>query len=74
MFFALVYAIALAPFLPFGSTAARNLLKGLVFGTVLAVVALLIMTPLVYNPDDSVVPRAVDRLENPGTQLRQPVG
>ncbi|WP_157371639.1 hypothetical protein [Angustibacter sp. Root456] len=48
--FALVYAIALAPFLPFRSTATGNLLKGLVFGTVLAVVALLIMTPLVYAP------------------------
>ena len=50
IFFALVYAIALAPFLPFGSTAAGNAVKGLVFGTVLAVIALLIMTPLVYAP------------------------
>ena len=50
VFFALVYAIGLAPFLPFRSTAAGNLLKGLLFGTVLAVVALLIMTPLVYAP------------------------
>ncbi len=50
VFFALVYAIALAPFLPFGSTAAGNAVKGLVFGTVLAVIALLIMTPLVYAP------------------------
>ncbi len=50
IFFALVYAIALAPFLPFGSTAVGNLVKGLVFGTVLAVIALLIMTPLVYAP------------------------
>lgn len=48
--FALVYAIALAPFLPFGSTAVGNLAKGLVFGTILAVLALLIMTPLVYAP------------------------
>ena len=50
VFFAVVYAIALAPYLPFGSTAAGNLAKGLFFGTVLAIIALLIMTPLVYAP------------------------
>lgn len=50
VFFAVVYAIGLAPFLPFRPTAAGNLAKALLFGTVLAVVALLIMTPLVYAP------------------------
>ena len=50
VFFALVYAIALAPYLPLRSTAAGNLAKGLLFGTVLAIIALLIMTPLVYAP------------------------
>jgi hypothetical protein len=50
VFFAVVFAIGLAPYLPFSSTAAGNLAKGLLFGTVLAVVALLVMTPLVYAP------------------------
>jgi hypothetical protein len=50
MFFALVFALALAPHLPFGSSSRGNLLKALAFGLVLSVVALLIMTPLVYAP------------------------
>jgi hypothetical protein len=50
MFFALVFALGLAPHLPFGTTARGNLLKALAFGLVLSVVALLIMTPLVYAP------------------------
>jgi hypothetical protein len=50
MFFALVFALALAPHLPFGSSTRGNVLKALLFGLVLSVVALLIMTPLVYAP------------------------
>ena len=50
MFFALVFALGLAPYLPFGSSTRGNLLKALLFGVVLSVVALLIMTPLVYAP------------------------
>ena len=50
MFFALVFALALAPHLPFGSSSRGNLLKALLFGLVLSIVALLIMTPLVYAP------------------------
>ncbi len=48
--FAVIYAIALAPFLPLRSTMLGNLGKGLIFGTVLAIVALAVMTPLVYGP------------------------
>ena len=49
--FALVYAIALAPRLPVrGGGASVNLIKGLLFGVVLGVLALLVMTPLVYAP------------------------
>ncbi len=50
VFFAVVYAIALAPFLPLPATALGNLGKGLLFGTALAVLALAVMTPLVYAP------------------------
>jgi hypothetical protein len=50
MFFALVFALGLAPYLPFGTSARGNLLKALAFGLALSVVALLIMTPLVYAP------------------------
>jgi hypothetical protein len=50
MFFALVFALGLAPHLPFGSSTRGNLLKALLFGLVLSIVALLIMTPLVYAP------------------------
>jgi len=50
MFFALVFAVGLAPHLPFGSGTRGNLLRALAFGLVLSIVALLIMTPLVYAP------------------------
>jgi len=50
MFFALVFALGVAPHLPFGSGSWGNLVKALMFGFVLSVVALLIMTPLVYAP------------------------
>jgi hypothetical protein len=50
MFFALVFALALAPHLPFGTSTRGNLLNALTFGLLLSVVALLIMTPLVYAP------------------------
>ena len=50
IFFALVYAIALAPFLPFRASAAGNLAKGLLFGIILTILALAVMTPLVYAP------------------------
>lgn len=49
--FALVFAIALSPRLRVrGRGASVNLIKGLVFGVVLGVLALLVMTPLVYAP------------------------
>jgi hypothetical protein len=50
MFFALVFALGLAPHRPFGSGTRGNLMRALAFGLVLSIVALLIMTPLVYAP------------------------
>lgn len=49
-FFAVIYAVALAPLLPIRSTILGNLFKALLFGTGLAIVALLILTPLIYAP------------------------
>lgn len=48
--FALLFAIALHPLMRWRNTEAGNILKALVFGTVLAVIALAILTPLVYAP------------------------
>ena len=49
--FALVFAIALAPHMKVrGSGASANLVKGLLFGIVLGILALGVMTPLVYAP------------------------
>lgn len=48
--FGILFAVAVHPFLPWASSEAGNVLKGLAFGTVLAVIALTILTPLVYAP------------------------
>lgn len=48
--FAVVFAVALQPRLSWRSSELGNVLKGLVFGTLLAVVALGVLTPLVYAP------------------------
>lgn len=48
--FALLFAIALHPVMRWRNTEAGNILKALVFGTVLAVIALGVLTPLVYAP------------------------
>ena len=48
--FGLLFAIALHPRLPWANSATGNLLKGLTFGTVLAVIALAVLTPLIYAP------------------------
>lgn len=53
-FFAAIFAVAVAPFLPLPCTAAGNLAKGLIFGTVLAVLALFVTAPFVFGPTRGV--------------------
>lgn len=48
--FAVLFAVALHPRLPWSGSEVGNVLKGVVFGTALAVVALGVLTPLVYAP------------------------
>lgn len=48
--FSVLFAVALHPRMPWRNTELGNAAKGLVFGTVLAVVALAVLTPLVYAP------------------------
>jgi hypothetical protein len=48
--FAVLFAITLQPRLPWGNSEVGNVLKGVVFGTILAVIALGVLTPLVYAP------------------------
>lgn len=48
--FAVLFAIALHPRLPWANTEGGNVLKGIAFGTILAVIALAVLTPLVYAP------------------------
>lgn len=48
--FGVLFAVALHPWLPWRNTLIGNALKGVVFGTLLAVVALALLTPLIYAP------------------------
>lgn len=48
--FAVLFAVALHPLMPWRNTDAGNAAKGLVFGTALAVIALAVLTPLIYAP------------------------
>ncbi len=48
--FAVVFACALHPVLPWRNTVLGNLTKGLAFGTLLAIVSVSFMTPAVYGP------------------------
>jgi hypothetical protein len=48
--FSALFVIAVHPLLRWGSTSVANVLKGLVFGTVLATVSCAFMTPRVYFP------------------------
>ena len=48
--FAILYAFTFHALIPIRNTALGNLAKALIFGTFLAVVALLIMVPLVFEP------------------------
>jgi len=52
--FSVLYAVALFPLLTWRSTVVGNLLKGLLFGTVLATISCAFMTPRVYFPDGDV--------------------
>src|SRR5690606_13286200 len=48
--FALLFAIALHPRISGRNSEVGNIVKGLLFGTVLAIIALAILTPLIYAP------------------------
>jgi len=48
--FAVLFAVAIHPRLPWPNTEGGNILKGLAFGTILAVIALAVLTPLIYGP------------------------
>lgn len=48
--FAVIFAVTIFPRLPWKSTAHGNVLKGLAFGTGMSIIALGILTPLVYAP------------------------
>jgi len=48
--FAVLFAVAVHPQLPWPNSELGNLVKGLLFGTVLAVIALAVLTPLIYGP------------------------
>lgn len=48
--FTLVFVVAVHPRLPWRDSAAGNLAKALVFGTALALVSVMFMTPRVYGP------------------------
>jgi hypothetical protein len=52
--FSVVYAVALFPLLRWRSTPLGNLLKGLLFGTILATISCAFMTPRVYFPHGHV--------------------
>ena len=49
--FALLFAFAVHPLIPIRNTALGNLAKGLIWGTVLAIVSAGFMTPYVFEPD-----------------------
>jgi hypothetical protein len=49
--FAILYAFTIHPLIPIRNTALGNLAKALLFGTGLAVFALLVMVPLVFLPE-----------------------
>jgi hypothetical protein len=48
--FAVMYAVALHPLLRWRSSSTGNIVKGLVFGTILATISCAFMTPRVYFP------------------------
>lgn len=53
-FFAVVFAVAIAPRLPIRATPFGNLCKAMIFGTVLAILALFVTAPFVFGPTRGV--------------------
>src|SRR5260370_1225331 len=50
VFFGLIFAVAVSPLLPLPATRAGNLVKALVFGTILALLALFVTAPYAFAP------------------------
>ena len=50
MFFALIFAVAVSPLLPVPATRTGNLVKALIFSTILAILALFVTLPYVFGP------------------------
>jgi hypothetical protein len=50
MFFALIFAVAVSPLLPIPATRTGNLVKAMIFSTVLAILALFVTLPFVFGP------------------------
>jgi hypothetical protein len=50
VFFALIFAVAVSPRIPLPSTVIGNLAKALIFGSVLALLALFVTAPYVFGP------------------------
>ena len=50
VFFGLIFAVAVSPLLPLPATRAGNLAKALIFGTILAVLALFVTAPYAFAP------------------------
>ncbi|QTF72592.1 hypothetical protein [Arthrobacter woluwensis] len=48
--FGVLFALTFHPRMPWANSEMGNILKGVAFGTVLAVIALLVLTPLIYAP------------------------
>jgi hypothetical protein len=50
VFFGLIFAVAVSPLLPLPATRAGNVVKALIFGTILAVLALFVTAPYAFAP------------------------
>jgi hypothetical protein len=50
VFFAVIFAVAISPVLPIPSTRIGNAAKAMIFGTVLALLALFVTAPYVFGP------------------------
>lgn len=54
IFFAVIFAVGISPRLPLNCSPLGNLGKGLIFGTVLAILALFVTAPFVFGPTRGV--------------------